>query len=59
MFISTISTDLCTIRQNIKTKSAFADIVCSALVVKIIGRAHKNLFNNHWYTKRKIRKWIG
>ena len=31
-----------------KNKNVFADIVCSALVVKIIGRTHKNLFNNHW-----------
>ena len=29
-----ILTDLCPIRQKIRTKNAFADIACNALVVK-------------------------
>ena len=34
MSISKIFTDLCLIRQNIKLKSTFADIVYNVLVVK-------------------------
>ena len=34
MPISEILTDLCVIRQNIGVKNIFANIVCSALVVK-------------------------
>ena len=34
MFISKILTDLCTTRQNIGIKNAFADIECNALAAK-------------------------
>ena len=34
MSISKILTDLCLIRQNIKLKNTFADIICNVLVVK-------------------------
>ena len=34
MFISKILTNLCSIKQNIKLKSIFADIVYNVLVVK-------------------------
>ena len=38
MCISKISTDLCFTKQRIKTKSIFARVVYSVLVIKSIGR---------------------
>ena len=46
--ISKISRDLCAIRQKIKTKNTFADIVYNALVVKISCKNIKSLFENKW-----------
>ena len=39
MFISNILTDLCAIRQKIRIKNSFTDIVYNVLVVKNLDRA--------------------
>ena len=45
MFISKILTDLCFIKQRIKTKSTFERVVSSVLVVKMLTEHKKGCFS--------------
>ena len=56
MCILKILTGLCLVKQKIKTKSTFANVVCSVLVVKSFDRTQKKLLNNKWQAKCKVRK---
>ena len=48
MSILKILTDLCVIRQRVKVKNTFADIVYKVLVVQKFWQNIKNLFKNKW-----------
>ena len=43
MFISQILIDLCSVRQRIRIKNTFPDIVYNVLVVKKVLQEHKNV----------------
>ena len=45
MSISKILIELCAIRQKVKIKNVYADIVCSVLS---LGRTSKGLFKDKW-----------
>ena len=46
MCISKILTDLCAIKQKLKTKNIFVNFIYTVLVVKNIARAKRKLFSN-------------
>ena len=46
MCISKILTDLCAIKQKLKTKNIFVNFIYTVLVVKNIARAQRKLFSN-------------